>query len=292
MPETHMLKPYADRYDSMRAFVETVFAFTADHADQIQLLRKTAREKKPGKEGWPVKWTVDRSKVSKFKFKGYEAVYGPSNIGNYVRLTYDRSKPWEKEIDYYDHFAPEVSVAVPDSYVIPQEWREVVRRMEWNKVSMQRVTQTHQRTVQTYHISDVKTRATPYEGHMFHDEVELETRAETVTIKAGDYIVSTSQNAARYVVETLEPQAHDSFFRWGFFNSILEKKETFSDYVFEDTAAELLETEPELKIQFDNWKRENQQLLSDQQAVLNFIFTHCKRFHEPEWRRYPIFRLV
>jgi hypothetical protein len=39
------------------------------------------------------------------------------------------------------------------------------------------------------------------------------------------------------VIETLEPAAHDSFFRWGFFNSVLEKKEAYSDYVFEDSAA-------------------------------------------------------
>jgi hypothetical protein len=60
----------------------------------------------------------------------------------------------------------------------------------------------------------------------------------------GDYLIDLNQPQARYVMETLEPQAHDSFFRWGFFNSVLEKKEAYSDYVFEDTAAEILRDEP------------------------------------------------
>ena len=62
----------------------------------------------------------------------------------------------------------------------------------------------------------------------------------------------------------LEPQGHDSFFRWGFFNSVLEKKEAYSDYVFEDHALELLRDEPELKAKFDAWKGANVALVSDQ----------------------------
>ena len=156
---------------------------------------------------------------------------------------------------------------------------------------MERLTQSETREVQTYHIKRVKSRAQSYEGRMFHDEVELDSRLETVTLNVGDYLLPVRQERARYAIETLEPLAHDSFFRWGFFNSILEKKETYSSYIFEDTAADLLRTDPELALKFEAWKIDHPQLLSDQQAVLDFIFFHCKTYHEPEWCRYPIFRL-
>jgi len=292
MPETHMLKPYEDRYDSMRAFVQEVLTFTVAHAAQIQAMRAIAKDAAAGVKTWPVSWKVDRSKVSKFKFKGFAAVHSPSKLGNYTRLSYDRNQPWEKEIDYFDHFVPDIQVSAPKAYLVPQQWRDVIQRLEWNQVKMERVTESGQRTVQSYHIRSVQSRVTPYEGHMFHDALELEARTETVAVKAGDYLVSLNQPKARYAVETLEPQAHDSFFRWGFFNSVLERKEGFSDYVFEDTALELLEAEPELKTAFVQWKAENPQLLSDQHAVLTFIYTNCKRYREPEWRRYPIFRIV
>ncbi len=101
-----------------------------------------------------------------------------------------------------------------------------------------------------------------------------------------------AQPHARYAVETLEPQAHDSFFRWGFFNSVLEKKEAYSDYVFEDTALEMLGEEPGLRARFEAWKQEFPALVSNQTAVLDFIFANGKRFHEPEWRRYPVVGLL
>lgn len=110
--------------------------------------------------------------------------------------------------------------------------------------------------------------------------------------RAGDVLVHLDQPRARYAVETLEPRAHDSFFRWGFFNAILEKKEHFSDYVFEDTALEMLHDEPELAAAFSRWKTENPALLSDQQAVLSFLYANGQRHAEPEWRRYPVVRVM
>jgi hypothetical protein len=142
-----------------------------------------------------------------------------------------------------------------------------------------------------YHIVSVTSRPNAYEGHMFHDEVVLERRQGQVQLRAGDYIVPLDQDKARYAVETLEPLGHDSFFRWGFFNSVLEKKEAYSDYVFEDHAEELLRAEPELARRFAAWKEQNAALLSNQEAVLDFIFANCERYREPEWRRYPVFMI-
>jgi hypothetical protein len=58
--------------------------------------------------------------------------------------------------------------------------------------------------------------------------------------------------------------------------------------VFEDLALEMLETEPELKARFEQWKAAHPELLANQDKVLGFIFEHGKRHAEPEWRRYPV----
>lgn len=292
MPETHMLKPYADRYDSMRALVEVVLDFTITHATAIQTLRAQARQVAAQKTQWPVSWKVDHSRPSSFRFKGYQAVYSPSKIGNYQRLSYDRNQPWEKDIPYYDNFVEDVVVKTPKAYLIPQAWREAIQRLEWNGVILRRLEANQEMQVQSYQIKQVTSRANAYEGQMFHDEVEVKLATEIIHARAGDYVLDLNQPNARYAIETLEPQAHDSFFRWGFFNSVLEKKEAFSDYVFEDSAYEMLQTEPELAEKFATWKEANPTLLNSQEAVLDFIFAHGKRFHEPEWRRYPIYSIV
>jgi hypothetical protein len=289
MPETHMLKPFKDRYESMRALVETALDFTVKHAAQIQSLRRAAKQAGRTRAEWPVHWVMDEENTSTFRFKGYEACYKPSVLGDYSRLYYDRTKPWERDITYYNRFKADVTVAAPKAYVVPQAWREAIERLELNGVQMERVHEDRMQDVAWYHIVSVSSRPNAYEGHMFHDEVQLEKRRGAVQLRAGDVVVALDQDKARYVVETLEPLAHDSFFRWGFFNSVLEKKEAYSDYVFEDEAEKLLGEEPELAAKFSEWKRAHPALLTNQEAVLDFVFANCARYREPEWRRYPVF---
>jgi hypothetical protein len=293
MPETHMLKPFADRVASMRALVETVLEFSIANAARIQELRREAKSEAARQARWPLTWRNDRSRPASLRFKGYRAVRTPSLLGSYERLAYDRSQPWEKDIVHFDRCSEEASVAAPRAYLVPQAWREAIERLEWNGVELKRLAQDQLfDAARVYRIRDVTSRPSAYEGHMFHDEVLLSEGTEPFQARAGDVLVSLDQPRARYVVETLEPLAHDSFFRWGFFNSVLEKKENFSDYVFEDTASRMLEEEPGLRQRFEQWKAGNPALLSDPKAVLGFIFTHGRRHAEAGWRRYPVVALM
>ncbi|WP_426197459.1 M14 family zinc carboxypeptidase [Massilia sp. DWR3-1-1] len=292
MPETHMLKSFAARYDAMRALVETVLEFTVRHGATIAALRRVDRASVSSARSLPVHWSMDAATPSRFRFKGYAAVYRPSILGHYTRLSYDRSAPWERDIDYYDSFPADVDVPAPKAYIVPQQWREAIERLQWNGVVMERLAADETRVLDYYHVDAVTSRAGPYEGHMFHDELTLERHSGALPLRAGDYVVRLDQPQARYAVEMLEPQGHDSFFRWGLFNSVLEKKEAYSDYVFEDHAAELLRDEPALRAKFDDWKAANPAMLADQGAVLDFIFAHCERYRESEWRRYPVFMLM
>lgn len=289
MPETHMLKPFRDRYASMRALVESALAFTVQHADRIRQLRRAAKDAGRTRAEWPIHWVMDEQNPATFRFKGYEAKYKPSVLGDYTRLYYDRSSPWERDIAYYNRFRADVTVAAPKAYIVPQAWREAIERLELNGVQLERITEERMQAVAYYHVVSVASRPNAYEGHMFHDDVQLDKRRAHVQLRAGDVIVSLDQDKARYVVETLEPLAHDSFFRWGFFNSVLEKKEAYSDYVFEDEAEQLLRDEPALAARFAAWKAANPALLANQEAVLDFIFANCAKYREPEWRRYPVF---
>ena len=292
MPETHMLKPFADRYAATRALVETVLQLAVDHGKHIQALRQRARDDGQVAKRWPVLWRIDYERPALFRFKGFRAVHQPSTLGHYLRLAYDRSQPWEHDIAVYQRCAVVTTVAAPRAYLIPQAWREVAARLQWNGVHLQRITADEAIPARVYQVDSVTSRATPYEGRLFHDAVVVSTLQTTVEARVGDYLVALDQPRARYAVETLEPMAHDSFFRWGFFNSILEKKERFSAYLFEDTASEMLQAEPELQRSFAQWKADHPQLLADQNAVLDFLFAHGQRFQEPSWKRYPVAALV
>ena len=113
---------------------------------------------------------------------------------------------------------------------------------------------------------------------------------QEVEFYAGDYVIYVNQPNNRYIVETLEPQAIDSFFNWNFFDSILGQKEGYSSYVFEDTAAELLQKDPALKQKLEAEKQKNPELAKSGRAQLDFVYKNSD-YYEKTYNRYPIGRL-
>ena len=157
-----------------------------------------------------------------------------SALSGRVRPSGPENMPFEnptsgREIPFYDRCSADIEVNTPSAYLVPQAWREVIERPSWNQVQWHQLPQDETCQARTRRIRSVTSRATPYEGHMFHDARELTTQMETFLLRAGDYVVPLNQPQARCAEQILEPQGHDSFFRWGFFSSILEKKEHFSN---------------------------------------------------------------
>jgi len=262
------------------------------HGAHIQQLRRQTREADRTRARWPLQWALDETRPGTFRLKGYTARYSPSRLGTYQRLSYYRSAPFEKDIPHYNRFVPSVEATAPRAYLVPQAWREVAERLAWNQVELQRLSEPTRLQVEAYRVTSFRTRATPYEGRHLHEEVELAVERLEVEAQPGDWLVPVGQPRARYILETLEPPGADSFFRWGFFDSVLERKERFSAYVFEDVAERLLEEEPGLREKFEAWKRANPALLSDSEAVLGFIFNACHRYREPGFRRVPVLRVL
>jgi hypothetical protein len=144
--------------------------------------------------------------------------------------------------------------------------------------------------VEVSYIKDYKTTPKPFEGHYVHSQVQLRPVAETITYHKGDYVCYLTESApVRYLVETLEPQATDSFFAWGFFDSVLQAKEHFSDYVFEDVAADLLRRDPALRQRLEKLKKDNPAFASNGPAQLEWVYSNSP-YHEKGHNRYPIAR--
>lgn len=291
MPETHMLKPFAQRLESMRALVETVLAFTVKHGAHIRALKAATRAQDRQRARWPLQWSIDEDRPGTFRLKGYTARRTPSRLGTYQRLSYDRTAPFEKDIPWFNRCKPSLEQGAPRAYLIPQAWREVVERLKWNQVELKRFTRPVRIPAEAYRVTAFQTHPTPFEGHHLHGALTLSLEPLDAEAKAGDWLVPVAQERARYLVEVLEPQGMDSFFRWGFFDSVLQRKETFSDYVFEDVAEKLLEEEPGLKDRFEAWKQAHPELLSDPEQVLGFIYDACQRHREPEYLRVPVLRV-
>ncbi|MDP3928059.1 MAG: hypothetical protein Q8R57_03465, partial [Bacteroidota bacterium] len=73
-----------------------------------------------------------------------------------------------------------------------------------------------------------------------------------------------------------------------FFDPILNEKEGFSDYAFEDDAKQFLAERPELKNAFENWKLANPEKSKNKYEVLGFIYKNSP-YQEKEYKRFPVY---
>ncbi len=289
MPETHMLKKYSDRVLVTYQFMVASLDYLDQNYQIIKTLRKQNQTNFKPQKKYTLQWEIDRSKKVQIPFRGFEGGYKPSDVSGEPRLFYDRKKPFEKQVDYYGDFTPALQVTIPEAYVIPRSCWQIIEHLERNKIEIQTLKHDTIIEVEEYRIADYKTMKNPYEGHYPHYEVKINSDTQKVSFKAGDYIVDLDQSGVKYLMETLEPQGVDSFFAWNFFDSILQQKEHFSPYVFEDTASEMLRENPKLKSEFDKKKSADESFSASAEAQLDWIYKNSD-YYEKTHNLYPIYR--
>jgi len=291
MTETHMLKPFDQRMIATRRFIDSLVEQTIAHAEQIGRLRAQDRSHSREQKQWALDYAVDRSRHSEIPFHGYAAKFKPSAVSGKPRRYYDRSEPIDRKVAFYDFFKASLEVPSPAGYIVPAGWWQVIERLQENGVHMHRLGKDQALPVERYRITKVETSRHPFEGHYLHTGIELKRENEIGHFSADDWMVPLDQDANAYIVAVLEPQAVDSFFRWNFFDTVLQRKEHFSAYVFEDLAAKLLAADEKLKASFEADKAANSTLASDAHAQLEWLYAHSPH-SEAAYMRYPVARLI
>ena len=144
--------------------------------------------------------------------------------------------------------------------------------------------------VTAYHIDNYETIGHPYEKHYLHKNVQVTPGTINMKFTEGDYFINTNQGTRRYLVETLEPTAPDGFFAWNFFDGILQQKEGFSDYVFEDIAAEIVDNNTDLRKKLAEKRKQDPEFAKNGAVQLEFVYRNSEYF-EPSVNRYPVYRI-
>jgi hypothetical protein len=290
VPETHMLKAYPLRVQATYALMESFIQFVSEHSEEIKTLRAQTKEQVKTQTTFPLAWNMDTTRYSYLTFSGFEAEHHISAVSGLPRLYYNRSRPYTRQVKFYNYMTPGNFVQKPRAYIIPQGWWTVLDILQNNKVVMQPLSHDTTILVETYHITDFKTALRPYEGHYIHNSVQVSTSSDSIHFRKGDYYIPLNQVANRYLVETLEPTGEDSFFAWNFFDAILGRKEGYSAYVFEDVAAEYLSSHPSLQQQLKDKKATDSTFAKSADAQLRFVYEHSV-YAEPGYLRYPVFRV-
>jgi len=289
--ETHMLKKYSERVKMTYEYMKTTMDFTDANYQKIKELRVKNLEQYQPKKSYTLKWELDSTKATKFTFLGYEAGYKKSEATTGDRLYYDRSKPYKKDVPYIKEFKSAKEIVIPTAYIVPRGYWNIIELLKNNNISFRQFKNDTVVEVESYRIADFKTVPSAYEGHYLHRNTTVTSKKIKMNFAKGDYYVPTNQKGVKYLLEAFEPEGVDSFFNWNFFDAILQQKEHYSQYIFEDTAAQLLKDNPTLKAELETKKQNDREFAKSAEAQLDWIYKHSV-YYEKAHMQYPVYRVL
>ena len=289
--ETHMLKPYKERVKGTYELLLSMLKFTNDYGTAISKLRTNTSTEIYSNKNYPILWEIDSLNYRTFDFKGYKGEIVKSKITGSTRLKYDRNQPFSKPIRFYNNYKPTKEIVIPEYYIVPKNQERVIERLKLNNIIMFPLKKEVAMKIESYTIDNYTTSKKPFEGHYLHKNTTVKSIIKHRNFEKGDFLISTNQPGIKYLLETLEPEATDSFFNWNFFDTILQQKEHFSPYVFEDLAIEILEENEDLRLNFNTKKKTDSIFSKNGYAQLEYIYNHS-RHAEKTYLQYPIYRIL
>jgi hypothetical protein len=289
--ETHMLKPFNDRVENTYQFLVSLMNFSAKNSREINELRKQSEKEIEKSFCFPVAYVLDTTSRERIPFTGYRSEMKRSSLGTGAQLVYDRSSVWTDSINYFRNYKPCIMADVPQYFIIPQAWNEVIDRLKLNNVVMQQLASDTAMHVNGYYIDRYLSATVPYEGHFPHRKITVIPFEDDILFFGGDFLIPANQPSKRFLLQVLEPTNEDSYFAWNFFDSVLQQKEWFSDYVFEEKAKELLQNDEELRIRFEEQIRKDPSLQSDHWNQLYWIYKNSP-YYEKSAFRYPVYHVL
>ena len=286
--EAHMLKPFPVRVHATKQFIESIVSYMVLHTSRIRQIRQEEKMRWENATEVPVRWGLTDT-FKEIEFQGYASRKEVSPVTGELRLKYDRTSTWERAIPYYNEYDAVQVTTIPTFWVIPQAWREVIERLRANGVHLEPIPTDTTMALRVGEIKGFQSSSRPYEGHHMNKVDEVQWEVQSIQLFAGDFVVPADQAAVRFLCEVLDPQAHDSYFTWNFFDSAMQQKEHFSAYVFEETARDMLEGDSLLRMQFEMAVEADESLKNSASSQLNWLYRASKHY-EGTVNRYPVYK--
>lgn len=293
--ETHMLKPYNQRVEATKQIIlSTIELLNQEYKILSELIQKadlfTASKAFRGMP-FPTKFSVDMTDSSQVEFKGFDYQVQKSDLTDGDWFVYDNQKPIIMKLSLFDHCKPTTFVTLPEAYILPAEWIDIIQRLKYHGVKMQQIETPTSINVETYFFSKIDWHSKPYEGRFRVSKMEFETRASKIMYPKGSILILMDQPLAPIIAHLLEPNGNGSLLEWGFFNQIFEQKEYAESYVMEPLARKMLDSTPELKAEFELIKQNDTSFAKDPEEHLNWFYSKTP-WWDQKYMVYPIGRVM
>jgi Zinc carboxypeptidase len=289
--ETHMLKDYPTRVDSAHRLILETLRHLNNEASELRARVLAADEftASPVFRREPFTLSLkatDNPRPFEFLGVSYEKVKSEITGGDWFQFS---DQPETMTINMYDEMEPDQVALLPEAYIVPPEWTQVIDRLDWHGVQYGRLTEPVELEVGTWRFREASWQEKPYEGH--HPvSFELEPLVETRVLPRGSVVVDMNQRAARVVAHLLEPRGRDSLVRWGYLDSIFERVEYVESYVIEEMIQDMVSKKPELLRELDKKKQQDPDFAANPWEIREWFYEKTP-FYDSTVGVYPVFAI-
>jgi hypothetical protein len=288
--ETHMLKDYKTRVLGTYHVLENTIQILAHEKAKIKSIISAAdsytASEKFRSEPCMLESEPSMTDSVMVKFRGIDYTVEKSDLtgGKWYRYS---NKPIDFVLPLFNHQVPTLQVRLPEAYIIPVEWSEIISRLDWHGIRYEVLAESAKIPVETYRFRDVKWSKEPYEGRQIFESLKTDTVVLERLYAKGSAVVRTNQPNARLIAFMFEPATEESFLQWGFFNAVFEEKEYVETYVMEKMAREMIQKNPGLKIELDRLKAVNPDFAADSYAQLKWFYKQTP-YYDQSLGLYPV----
>nr|WP_170857115.1 M14 family metallopeptidase [Algoriphagus locisalis] len=284
--ENHSLKPFEQRVLGTYVFLEQAIKSLGSHFEALQ--QAVAADSNQPKESIPVKFKFRETPADSMEFLGIASSKIKSEItgAEYVKW---EGKPVNQSVPSIFMDVPELSVSVPKAYWIPVEWTEVINKLKQHGIQFETIKEAREVKVELSTVTSFSMGNQPYEGLMRVQRFELDKMYRTQTFNPGSVRVPTDQPLGELAVILLEPESVDSFFQWGYFNSIFSQTEYMETYIMEPLIAKMLSEDANLKKRFEAEKTANPDFAKSPRAIYSWFYKQTPYFDQ-NWKVIPVGR--
>ena len=282
--ENHSLKPYKQRVLGTYVFLDGAISALAEHHQQL------ANAVKKELAFIPQQLIVDRGyakQADSLPFEGIKYTRSQSALSGQMEVKYIGEKQHYDALPIYWQKEVKKVVTVPSAFYIPPAYPEIIEKLKLHGITVKNVTNSELvSNLKVAVVTEHEFDKAPFEGRF-----RVTAKFDFVDVENKDLIgwskIETAQPLGELATHLLHPQAPDSFFAWGEFNTIFQRTEYMENYALAPYARKMLKEQPALAQEFDQKVREDAEFAKDPQARLNWLYEHTP-FYDQAYLKYPV----
>lgn len=282
--ENHSLKPYDRRVLGTHVLLESALRTLGERGAALK--EATAADRARRLAEVPVQWKPAPAPVEvEAKLIGWR--HEPSAATGGTKLVYTGELVTRK-LPLYPADALAVAVPRPRAYWLGPQWSDAIERLRLHGIALETLTAPRELEVEICRLEGVEV-GVHNEGRTGLDKAGCRWQATKRTFPAGSVRVATDQPLGALAVVLLDPLSPESFLRWGFFNSVLQRTEYVEEYVMAPLGDRMLERDPALRAEFEAALVADPKLAADGDARLRWLYARTP-WTDPTWRLAPVAR--